>query len=463
MKKSIRIIKPGRPLLITNKYVSVLLVIALYFSQILYSVGQTIPIQSSIESIAKYTNLGSDRTASLLAEIGFNPPENLKLKWDRFPAVRKIETAYLAVDGNSGERMLALLANNLAQRYESVRYEHTLTTLLDKFSFNTEEKILFKNLSSIESSNIPISSSVREPIMAITKYSDARALGGSTGILKNYFNLTDKKVYDILRSSSDNYDALIKGINSASIPPSQRDRLIKIVKELQKSYQAAQTDAALNKISRYYSSEKMPQGTVLNENKQLIRIEDQYKNYQERHFKTESSRKFQNMKMDTKTYGGVVFGNNVSTSASLINKKLKYIKWIEAASDKPGESVNGSLEFEFFDGSVKVTPSILLEDIYAAHRIIFDDNGKSKYLQGDGIGLAGANYLITDTSSIKVRKKFLNEPINSEKYYMENYDWDYVNDSLYGYGHGYEFFFYKKCVLHPAIANLELGRSLIKV
>ena len=221
----------------------------------------------------------------MLQEIGFVIPENLKPQWDYFPAVRKIETAFLAAEQGSGERLLALLSSSLAQRYESIRYENALSQYFS--NPGTSNTMVFNNITSLETKPLAegISKQVQQSILALTKYSDARALGGVKGILKYHFNLADDKVYEILRSSENNYDALLRGIQYASIPPSQKERLTSIIKELQSSYEAAKLDVELNKINKSFSPEKMPNGTALeNNNKKIPEKYMEYEKYQEKAF-----------------------------------------------------------------------------------------------------------------------------------------------------------------------------------
>ena len=178
------------------------------------------------------------------------------------------------------------------------------------------------------------------------------------------------------------------------------------------------------------------------------------KNIKKKHFSNEKAKSFDKMKKDVNSFGGIVFGNKISTGLTLQNKKLKFVKWISNTTEVDSLNASGILEFEFSDGSVKIVPSISLEDIYAAYTIIYGDSLLQAYKLGEGIGLAGADHLITNMSQEKEYSK------RDPKYlkYLNNYYWNSVNDSL----QGYEFFSYERCILHPIIANLELGRCLIR-
>ena len=82
--------------------------------------------------LAKYTSGNGDRTIRVLQSLGYNPPDYLKREWKKYPAVRKITMAYKAakqVSLENGEKFLANLSKELAQKYEAVWHEPDLKAL----------------------------------------------------------------------------------------------------------------------------------------------------------------------------------------------------------------------------------------------------------------------------------------------------------------------------------------------
>jgi hypothetical protein len=385
--------------------------------------------EEAFKSLAKYTSGAFDKTSQILENQGYRPPAYLQNEWKQFPAIRKIEMAYEAAENASkegGQKFLALLSKNLAQKYEAVNHEESLKSITQ--GDLKPEKLEFKHPSTYR--NVKLPKSVEKQIMSISKYTEVGALGGTRGVLKYQFGLSDDAVYDILRSSNSSKEALEKGLSKSKVPPSHQERLRNVSKTLQKNYEGARNDKALTDAanerkganSKPNTNSRKRVTSDFHEKTQLAnpnlkpdnsQSKSRYNSYTKTNYATPEAKKFGSMRVKRGGFGGVIFGNKVVDETNL--PSLKQIRFIATEHLSPDGMPMGALEFIFEDGSEYVESSVLIEDILAANEIVFGK--ENEYTKGDGIGLAGIE--------------------NSIFYPDSSSRWEVV--------------------VHPAIANFELG------
>mgnify|MGYP000293315821 CR=1 FL=1 len=205
-----------------------------------------------IESLATYTSQSSSNTtAQLLAKYGYDeskiPSSITPSEWSQFPALRKIETAYLAAEEavtGSGKLFLNALAQDLANDYDSA--EHLLyeknSILAKNDSYLNTIKGKTRNFTfsqSINVNQIPrLSGDVKKLILRISSYTEQGALGGLPGVLTR-FGLNQDQVYDIIRKSTSHFEALQIGLSKSKIPPSHKERLTYTYDEIKVLYESA--------------------------------------------------------------------------------------------------------------------------------------------------------------------------------------------------------------------------------
>ena len=355
------------------------------------------------KSIAKYTSGISDKTTQFLKKQGYNPPAYLKKEFNQYPAIRKIEMAYEAAEnkkkGKGGKRFLAMLSKDLAQRYEGANHEEALKGPINEKV--KSKKIKFKHPKSYGKISLP--KQVKSQIFSISKYTERGALGGTRGVLKHKFGLLDNEVYDILRSSKSSNEALERGLSKSKTPPSHRDRIRNVSRELQKNYEGARYDKNLNKAAQ--TNEKRNSKNNKNQTARKKKISEsfskdskkslnksntpkaktKYNKFVQKNYNTPSARKFSSMRIKSKGFGGIIFGSPIIDNTNLPN--IKHIKFIPNDRKNADSLEVGVLEFIFEDGTELIESSVILEDIIAANEIIF---GKYvDFTEGDGIGLAG--------------------------------------------------------------------------
>lgn len=381
--------------------------------------GQT---EEVIKSIAKYTSGGADKTVQMLEKYGYAPPAYLQSEWQQYPPVRKIEMAYQAAETaekGGGQKLLALLSKDLAQRYEAVNYESCL-----KFDENiTNSKVNFQHPNKY--GKVELSSNLKKQILTISKYTESGALGGTRGVLKHKFGLLDDEVYDILRNSKSSQEAMEMGLSKSSVPPSHEERLRNVCNDIQEKYEGARQDKVMNEVTNkeiltehpnnpkkiskdFQEHDKLPYSASKPSESS---VKTRYKSFVKSNYPTTSARKFSSMKGVRGGFGGVIFGNEVTDNTNL--PKITVMKYIPNDYSTSENQQTGTLEFVFSDGTEYAEYGVLAEDVLAAHEIIYSTD----YSLGDGIGLAGIE--------------------NSISYLDSTRRWE--------------------AVIHPSIANLDLG------
>ncbi|MGB0524770.1 MAG: hypothetical protein ACPGJS_17485 [Flammeovirgaceae bacterium] len=356
-------------------------------------------LNNAVQSIARYTTPSVDRTSQLLASYGYQPPAYLKNEWRSFPAIRKIEMAYEAAEavpaqrGKGGERLLALMSQDLARKYNGARAEAPLKNLIAKPL--GDRKISFTHPSSYGQVNLP--KHIKTQITTISKYTESGALGGNRGVLKYYMGLTDNLVYDILRNSKSSKDAIERGLKKAKVPPTQEQRIKNMGDALQNKYEAARHDADLNNITKKatQSSTKpsvKPQSVLGDLPKKPMNARPNnphsravYNHFVKRNYATRAAKKMGAMKVNIKGFGGVIFGNEVIDKSNL--PALKTIMFTPTEPHPTTGLEMGHLEFKFENGTEVLYPDLFVEDIQAAYEMIFGPN--RDYEIGDGVGLVG--------------------------------------------------------------------------
>lgn len=393
-------------------------------------------VEEALQSISKYTNAGYDRVTPALEQTGYQIPEQLKKDWTKMPAARRIGLAYKAaanVSPQNGEKFLAMLSQNIAQQYGAVYDEPALQKHLN--SIPSGEKVAFKH---IGGESVSVTPSIKKSIMTIGKYTEAGALGGMQNIMKNYFDLPDDVAYDILEKSNSHNDALQRASKAASIPPPPSERFGKIANDIHHSYGAAHDDPKIQKLrekggftkstnspksvsERHIKKLQTPDGRMPSKPSiggaptQLTKpirsnSNTQYQKFVKANYKG-SAPKFGKAIKIRGGFGGVIFGNDISTAPNL--SKPSTIRWMPYKTDN--DVPTGQIEFILKDGTEKVYGPVLTEDFIAAIEIV--NSTEFPYKEGDAIGLVGIeNKLFYPDSSVR---------------------WEVV--------------------LHPAVSNLRIG------
>jgi hypothetical protein len=414
----------------------------------------------ALKSIANVIQARSDRAHIYLDQIGYTPtmPEQT---WKAFPTIRKLETAFLDYQ-RGGERgghaMLAMLSKALAQEYEAVRYEPSLKTFL------AYEAPLPKPVPpTTPAPALGLLPEERSAILAVSKYAEGGALGGSHGVLRHHFGLSDLQAYEILRTSSTDEEALLRGFNALS-PTVRTRRLQDLATTLQDTYQAARAEPAITRLatapppsergmypvataarSRVETSPGAiveapravippkagggpggrPNPTLITQSQGRSAVARSYNGFRVANYGAAEAR-FARVVASAKGFGGVVFGNVVRGPTTTQPSRVTWIP-DDRGND---ENVTGRLVFSFTDGVERIMAPVLLEDVFAARAIAFGGVANVPAAgAGEGIGLVGLQdplvvFDVSDSGRTNLRRRF-------------------------------------HVVLHPALADVQLGWSAI--
>jgi hypothetical protein len=413
----------------------------------------------ALKSIASVIQARSDRAHIYLDQIGYTPtmPEQT---WKAFPTIRKLETAFLDYQ-RGGERgghaMLAMLSKALAQEYEAVRLEPSLKTFL------AYEAPLPKPLPpTTPAPALRLLPEERNAVLAISKYAEGGALGGSHGVLRHHFGLSDLQAYEILRTSSTDEEALLRGFDALS-PTLRTRRLQDLATTLQDTYQAARAEPAITRVATApppsergmypvaaadrsrlptlaTAANEAPHGitppiagggvgransTLITASQGRSAVARSYNGFRVANYGAAEAR-FARVVASAKGFGGVVFGNVVRGPTTSTPSRVTWIP------DDHGnaETVTGRLVFTFTDGVERVMAPVLLEDVFAARAITFGGLANIPAAgPGEGIGLVGLQdplvvFDVSDSGRTNLRRRF-------------------------------------HVILHPALADVQLGWSAI--
>ncbi|WP_272149943.1 hypothetical protein [Tenacibaculum aiptasiae] len=224
---------------LSKRFLLITFLIGFLFLNINISYAQT-SICEPCPQLAGYI-ASPNKTDYFIKKTGYKPPTQLKSQWKTFPALRKIEIAYEAFENKgNGEKFLSKLSSEIHKTNGAIGYETKLKSLID---LNYQDNLKYKHSAKYQKTSLP--RSIRKQVMVISKYTEAGAFGGVRGVLQHKLGLSEDNVYKILRESTSFTDAFKKGLDQAGIPPSKKQRIVNLTKDLMKKYPSAEYDKNL--------------------------------------------------------------------------------------------------------------------------------------------------------------------------------------------------------------------------
>lgn len=377
----------------------------------------SIPPQDAkaLQSISRTLSLATDATSKGLFQATGYSPSSAPPGWASFPLVRKFETLYLAAEQHTpeqGGKLLALMAQSLAQQYDGVRYDPALKEYL---SLQPPAQISFAIRID---STVTLDPKIQRAILAISRYTERGHLGGAAGILQYYFNLPPETAYEILRTSPTNDVALARGLEH--VPPEDRHRrLSRLVSSLDSTFR--QTAILEHDLDPYRPSKNKNSAIDLVKIEHTSKPDDldgspngptgggggpspstpppaeraeapssasRFSEAPQEVYKTRVHEwygsgpvVFEEMVAVEGGFGGIVFGNSFK---ALSPKRLTNAEYLGLA---PTE---GQLIFHFADGSEATYGPVELGDVYAARTLVYGEGNNPSPLRNDqGVGLIG--------------------------------------------------------------------------
>jgi hypothetical protein len=205
------------------------------------------PDQNAIRAIAATLAPVPDRANAVLESVNFSKIAKTIPHFSEWPALRKIETAYLsAISGggyDEGEKFLLIASRVIAEdRSNAIRHESAL-----KPYFQTEGPI---DRGGIRFGSIPkerapsANAATRTAILAIERYVEW-VPGGMQSVMASCCNINSAQAYDILRTSPSRSQALMKAVVFGHIPPALRARLLRLIATIEETTHAVTYQTAL--------------------------------------------------------------------------------------------------------------------------------------------------------------------------------------------------------------------------
>ena len=389
----------------------------------------------ALSTLSEYMLGRVDLARTLLQKHGYQPAVSDQT-WRQFPSVRKLETAYSAAEAaapnRGGEKLLALLASDLAQQYEAVRHESSLAPYLHKADEITSPVIFGRVPTQIAIPHLPLS--VVAAIDTISQYCSRGPAGTPQSILRNNFGLSEETAYQVLRESSSNAEAFKRAMTF--VPEQERiPKLKSLVSQLTPKFEAIAYEPTLQPFlpsapaspESFQLSPPTGRPSVPPREAGMPSAAEAYPTFVQENYTTEESMSFSVMSEVVEGFGGVVFGNRVSADVGL--PKIDSISF----DVTPGQNV-GLITYHFADSSTVSLPTVSLEDAYAAYHMVYAGlGGVGPQNPGKGTGLVSLYGTVPTFTCDKKTLKVVDDGTNFD------------------------------IVLHPALANTELGWAAVMV
>jgi hypothetical protein len=211
----------------------------------------------ALEAIAAVFVAGRDKTDEVLNSVGFNDEVVKNISgFKNWPSLRKIETAYLsaveagkmASGGNEkegikeGNRFIQAISLEIAQHHTAAIRHHP--DLQDHFSQTSDNqgKINFTPLTQEPDGVKDIH--IQKVIIAIERHI-SNVPGGMETAMMACCKLDKGTIYEILRASPSNKEALISAIEKSPIPPQKKEKMIRLVRNIAEATHAVFYESAL--------------------------------------------------------------------------------------------------------------------------------------------------------------------------------------------------------------------------
>jgi hypothetical protein len=343
---------------------------------------------NALNTLSEYLVGNYDTAGKLLKKYNYVPPPAIASSWRGFPAVRKLEYAYLAAETatprSGGDKLLALLSQKLVEQYESVRSDNVLGNYVK--AEPVIEPPAFKNPSPLPQ-RINLDARVNAALDALADYYVRGPLGSPQRVLRKYFNLSDSDAFQVLSQSNTDSEAFKRAMDR--VPREQRlSTLEKLTNDLKAHYQGLAYEAALASLKLVEPPPEISlttpvRPTVPERLGSIPSAQDRFGLHMGTTYRDAASREFTVMASSFRGFGGVVFGNEVKAD---VGSARPFSIFIEE-TDTPGLV---TVWCHFLDGSMAGLPNVRAADAYAAAEIYYPSQPHvSSPNPGEGVGLVG--------------------------------------------------------------------------
>jgi hypothetical protein len=434
------------------------------------------PIAKAVLAASSYLDRGDVIDALLKFQLGYDHLGIAENDWREFPAVYKVETAYLSAEATvpkNGERFLALLAKALAQSYPNAGNDPDLKAYINKANEDKIDKVKFARIAREPDSAPPeLTKEAMNAVDTVTRYCEGGPFG-LRAILIDHFGLEPREAYQILRTNRSPKDVLVKAVIKVG---EERANLgmIRVVAFLDENYLNPRNERILNYWRKPVETRTKEQHAALEapfkwfgphdprpwdpgfdgprppdfsgggggvggggrtppplpqirEQWRSVRATE-YRHFTQRIYNAPKPGAFNGVRMGGRGFGGIIFGDDVTDTGP---PEVKAIRWKKDEKDPKF----GALIAEF-EAQTASLPRVGLEDVYAAYLIYYQGiNAKTDAAKlepanaGEAVGLVG---------------------IESGLPYYECGPQNLVRKGTRW-----------NVIMHPAIADLKLGWSIL--
>lgn len=354
----------------------------------------------ALDALASYTvDTGQDLTAAWLDRLGYQPAVPAP-EWAQYPAHRKLAMAYLAAQhadpARGGDRFLAALSQDLARRYDSVRGTPNLEPYL---SSPPPGRVTFTNPPAVPAT-IDLPPRVSQAIGTLAEYSASGPLGTPRTILTTHFGVAAGDVDRLLIDSRSNHEAFRRAATRLDAAGQQR-AISSWASAAASRYDAVWHEPSLSSylpprdgIPSPAAAPPRPRPAVPSGTTAAGGAPAGAAPRFDRVMRSAPGSSFARVSRSIRGPGGVLFGNDVSSSADLVPVSLAY---------EPGAAAtSGAIAVTLSDGSIVRHAPVSALTAFVAHRFLLEPTLQP----GAAIGLAGiesrAPYLACDSTTYRV-------------------------------------------------------------
>lgn len=222
-------------------------------------------IKKVLESIAPYYTAGYDRLTPQLKNIGYETPEELR----NWPVIQRLSVVVLTA--NDQRKAMALLAQNMAQKYGPIKEDPNLKLYLQDTKVEVGEVTWLSHTSvaapethvSISGKKVikneikDLSPEVRVFLLSASGYLEGGGLAGTTNILKNTLKLSDDVAFKLQMETNSPLEAISRGIEHASNNEAEMKAFAgEIAFQICKNYQSANHIPEITNAVEWRSGDK---------------------------------------------------------------------------------------------------------------------------------------------------------------------------------------------------------------
>jgi hypothetical protein len=353
-----------------------------------------------VELLSQYLVLRDRFLADFFKQVRFTPPLRVAKTWHDYPSYRKLliaaDMAQSADKVHGADRLFGTMVYALAQRGDPVIGDPSLVAALDSAMLSSPV-IQFGELLHPASPSKSLSIKQLGFAQALSKYTEAGALGTPQQVMVRYTGVNIHQAFDLLETSDSFADAVERALSK--LPADKTESVLEaMVTDTARLYPPVRHETEL--AAFFPSNDGLIHGhdqePGLGFQPPLApgvgaptyavadsEVEAAFLEFRNKSYSTPAQLEFDEMRRNVVGFGGIIFGNDVSKGPAV--KKIRSLTF-QPASDY------GAIRVTFDDGTEAIMPSVTLNEALSAHNLVFSDAETKAWTNGQGIPLVGLTY-----------------------------------------------------------------------